>query len=163
MHPIQWLEQHVLGFKELANVDRQAIFHFTLLWSLYESKAHRTRASARFILSQVHEWDAQGKLVVQNFAVDLLYFRTRYFQGDEPTQYFSGLNLRNNDNPEMVRAVLSGVNNDPADSVAVLLIIVYRLRCNLFHGAKWSYNIQGQLDNFTHANAVLMSALDIEM
>lgn len=163
MNPIQWLEQHVLGFNELAELDRQAIFHFVLLWSLYESKAHRTRASAHSILSQVHEWDAQGKLVAQNFADELQYFRTRYFHEGVPTQYFSGLNLRNNDNPEMVRAVLSGVNNDPADSVAALLIIVYRLRNNLFHGVKWSYNIQGQLDNFNHANAALMSALDIEM
>lgn len=161
MNPIKWLEQHVRGFSELPEPDRLAIFHFALLWSLYESKTHGTRASAHSILAQVHEWKAQGKLTMQKFAVELEYFQNRYFQNEVPTQYFAGLNLRNNDNPGVVRAVLAGMNNDPVDSVAALLIVVYRLRNNLFHGVKWTYSIQGQLDNFTHANAALMSALEI--
>ena len=41
-----------------------------------------------------------------------------------------------------------------------MLIIVWRFRNNLFHGEKWAYQLQGQLSNFTHANAVLMRLLE---
>jgi len=39
-----------------------------------------------------------------------------------------------------------------ADCVASLLIVVYGFRNNLFHGAKWGYELEGQLQNFTMAN-----------
>ncbi len=61
----------------------------------------------------------------------------------------------------MVEAVLSGVDEDATSQVAALLIIVYRLRNNLFHGQKWTYKLAGQLQNFTHANAVLIKALEV--
>ena len=44
--------------------------------------------------------------------------------------------------------------------VAVILIVIYRFRNNLFHGVKWEYELRGQLDNFNHANQVLMAAYD---
>ncbi len=84
----------------------------------------------------------------------------RYFQNGDPTEHFRGLNLRRNDNIELVRAVLSGTNTNPADSVAALLIVVFRLRNNLFHGVKWAYGIRGQLSNFMNANMSLMAALE---
>jgi hypothetical protein len=41
-----------------------------------------------------------------------------------------------------------------------LLVIVYRLRNNLFHGEKWEGGISGQKDNFDNANRVLIAALE---
>jgi hypothetical protein len=159
MEPIEWLKANVPGFFELREEDRCAILHFALLWSLFEAKALQNRASAHAILGVVHEWSAQGCLKVEEFAVSLQYFRQRYFQNGQPTRYFTGLNLRANDNPSLVQAVLDETNNNPADSVAALLIVVYRLRNNLFHGVKWDYGIQGQRSNFDYANLALMSAL----
>ena len=95
------------------------------------------------------------------FARSLAYFKDRYFQNGMATEHFRGLNLRRNDEPSLVEAVLKGENTNPIDGVIVLLIVVFRLRNNLFHGAKWAYGISDQLGNFTHANATLMSALDI--
>jgi len=54
-----------------------------------------------------------------------------------------------------------GDKTDTTSSIAALLIIIYRLRNNLFHGLKWAYNIQGQRSNFAHANYVLMTVLDV--
>jgi hypothetical protein len=159
MNPIEWLEQNVHGFAELPEADRTAILHFALLWSLFEAKALHTRASAESILTLAHEWAAQGRLNPQGFAPSLHYFRQRYFQEGVATRHLDGLNLRKNDNPDLVREVLSGNNNNPADAVAALLIVTYRLRNNLFHGVKWGYGIQGQRDNFENANEALMSAL----
>ena len=62
----------------------------------------------------------------------------------------------------MVEAVLKGEKTDDCERIVALLIIVYRLRNNLFHGQKWTGDQLGrQFDNFTHANGILMSALEI--
>jgi hypothetical protein len=158
MNPTEWLELTVPGFRELPREDREAIFQFALLWSLFEAKALQTRASAHSILALVHERAAQNRLTAQAFEPSLLYFRERYFANGTATQHFAGLHLRANDNPGLVQQVLEGVNNNPADSVAALLIVIYRLRNNLFHGVKWAYGIQGQRANFENANAALMIA-----
>lgn len=161
MDPIAWLEQHVPGFEHLPEADRQAILQFSLLWSLFEAKALQSKASSRAILTLVKRWAAQIYLNITPFEESLEYFRQRYFLNGEPTEHFDGLRLRANDSPDLVRAVLKRENNTPADCVAALLIVVYRLRNNLFHGVKWDYGIQGQLNNFKHANSVLMDALTL--
>ncbi|WP_319586763.1 hypothetical protein [uncultured Desulfobulbus sp.] len=161
MNPIQWLEQNAPGFKALSEKERAAITHFALLWSFFEARALSTRGSSRAILALIHDWSAQGRLRTEPFAESLLYFQQRYYVNGAETHHLAGLNLRPNDCRDLVHAVLKGENSNPADRIAVLLIVVYRLRNNLFHGAKWAYEIQGQLDNFTHANVTLMNALSI--
>ena len=161
MNPIDWLCAKAPGFNELPEEDRLAIMHFSLLWSFFEAEALKTNASAAAILAVVHEWANQGRLNVAAFAESLDYFKARYFHNGAASQHFQGLSLRRNDKPSMVEAVLREENTNPADSVSALLIIVYRLRNNLFHGVKWAYGIHDQLGNFTHANTALMSALEI--
>jgi hypothetical protein len=162
MNPVDWLCENAPGFNGLSEEERVAIMHFSLLWSFFEAKALNTNASTNSILTLVHKWADEGRLNIVPFAQSLAYFRNRYFIHGAPTEHFLGLNLRRNDIPDLVSAVLRGENNDPAECVAVLLIVVFRLRNNLFHGVKWAYGIRGQLSNFTNANAVLMAALDIQ-
>jgi hypothetical protein len=94
--------------------------------------------------------------IMGNFARDLICTKA-----DEPisggafTHHFKHLNLRPADQPGVVQSVLDG-NNDPRDQLPIVLMIVWRFRNNLFHGEKWAYQLQDQLSNFTHANAVLM-------
>ncbi|MGI6855160.1 hypothetical protein [Mesorhizobium sp. 1B3] len=70
------------------------------------------------------------------------------------------LKLRPADHLDLVRSVLDGSNNDPHDRLLTVLMIVWRFRNNFFHGEKWAYRLQGQLQNFTHANAILMRLLE---
>ena len=161
MNPIEWLCSKAPGFCDLSDDERAAIMHFSLLWSFFEAEALCTNASANAIVTLVHKWASDGRLDIASFAPNFTYFCNRYFQQGTTTEYFNGLKLRDNDKPELVKAVLKGENTAPEDCVAVLFIIVFRLRNNLFHGVKWAYSISGQLDNFKHANAVLMSALEM--
>jgi hypothetical protein len=162
MNPINWLCSNAPGFAELPEEDRQAIFHFSLLWSLFEAEALGTQGSANAILALTHEWASQGKLNTTSFQDNLTYFRARYFLNGTPTEHLHSLSLRRNDNSALVYSVLKGENTNPADAVAGLLIVIYRLRNNLFHGVKWAYGIHGQRANFDHANAALMKALEIQ-
>jgi hypothetical protein len=91
------------------------------------------------------------------------YFTARYFSNGTFTRRFEELNLRPKDNPALVEAVLKGEKANVSDIVTAVLIVVFRLRNNLFHGVKFAYQMRGQLDNFTHANAVLMRALEMDL
>lgn len=162
MNPIDWLCVHAPGFKELSNEEREAIFHFSLLWSFFEAESLGTNASANAILSLTQSWASQGRLKLEPFENSLVYFRSRYFANSAPTEHLYGLSLRANDSPGLVHSMLRGEALPPSDTVAALLIVVYRLRNNLFHGAKWAYGIRGQIGNFNHANAVLMAALETQ-
>lgn len=159
MNVVDWLKTNAPGFRELPRKDRDAIMHFSFLWSFFESKVLNRNASANAICAFTAQWASCGGLDVTPFESSLTYFRHRYFDNGEVTENFQGLRLRANDKPELVKAVLKGENTDPKDAVSAMLIIVYRFRNNLFHGEKWAYGIRGQFDNFTHANTVLMAAL----
>jgi hypothetical protein len=69
--------------------------------------------------------------------------------------------LRRNDQADLVKDVLRGDDNDPVNCVIAVLIIVYRLRNNLFHGGKWAYGIRDQQSNFRQANKTLMNAMQL--
>jgi hypothetical protein len=63
-------------------------------------------------------------------------------------------------NQAVVRAVLVGDEQGAELVLQGLLLIVYRLRHNLFHGEKWANGIRGKRDNSTHACVLMMSVLD---
>src|SRR5262249_18995554 len=151
MDPIAWLTQNEPGFANLPEPDRQAVFHFALLWSLFEAKALGTSASARSIKALVDECAGRGRLEIGQFMDPLEYFRARYVgPDDQPTAHFQGLHLRANDSPELVRSVLQRTVDDAPACVSALFIVILRLRNNLFHGVKWAYGLEGQRNNFEH-------------
>jgi hypothetical protein len=157
---IQWLSARAPGFQALPDQDRAAIVDFTFLWSLFEAQVMGNFAGADLIGAKVDEWRAAGTLYADQYDGELGYFRQRYFADGEFTHHFPHLNLRAADQPGLVRCVLDGSNNDPRDRLLAVLMIVWRFRNNLFHGGKWAYQLQGQLSNFAHANAVLMRLLE---
>ncbi len=156
----QWLEARAPGFRDLPDPDRRAIFDFSFLWSLFEAQIMGNFARPDRIREKVDAWSAAGSLNAELYDVELAYFRNRYFAEDALTYHFAFLELRPSDHPDLVQAVIDGTNNDPRDRMLALLMIVWRLRNNLFHGAKWAYQLRDQRDNFTHANSVLMRLLE---
>lgn len=161
MNAIEWLLHHAPGFADLSGDERDAIMHFSLLWSRLEAAALKTNGSARAIVDLTNHWASQGELTKDSFAAALGYFRNRYVENGALTYHFGHLNFRNGDRQELVERALKGESDDPADLAAAVLIIVYRYRNNYLHGMKWAYEMKGQLDNFTHANAAMMRALEL--
>jgi hypothetical protein len=157
---MQWLLARAPGFQVLPEDDRAAIFNFTFLWSLFEAQVMGNFARADRILAKVDEWREADMLDADQYDGELAYFRQRYFANGEFTHHFDHLHLRPADQPDILQSVLDGRNNDARDRLLTVLIIVWRFRNNLFHGEKWAYQLQGQLPNFTHANAVLMRLLE---
>ena len=161
MNAIDWLEQSAPGFQQLSPDERNAIMHFSFLWSLFEAKALNTNGNARAIVEAANLWQKEDLITDESFEGELEYFRDRYFADGEFTYHFDHLHFRRPDRREFVERVLRNEEAELSDIAAALLIIVYRFRSNLLHGMKWAYQIQGQLGNFTHANAVLMQAIEL--
>lgn len=162
MQPQRWLRRSVPGFNDLSAEERAAIRDFSLLWSLFEGTVLHTRANADRIVEAVSQLRDAGRLQLEPFDAPIGHFRARYFDGQNFTPAFDQhLHFRNGDNRPLAKAFVSGQTNDEAEIIAGLLIIVYRLRNNLFHGIKWAYGIRDQLDNFRHANESLMAVMDL--
>lgn len=156
----QWLEARAPGFRDVPDADRRAIFDFAFLWSLFEAQVMGNFARADRIRQKVDAWSQAGMLEAELYDAELGYFRNRYFADSALTHHFPFLALRPSDHSELVQAVIEGANDDPRDRMLALLMIVWRLRNNLFHGAKWAYGLRDQRENFTHANSVLMRLLE---
>ncbi|RMB02744.1 hypothetical protein BXY39_3095 [Eilatimonas milleporae] len=157
---MQWLLEKAPGFQVLREQDRDAIFSFTFLWTLFEARVMGNFARADLIRVKVDEWYDAGTLNADRYDAELAYFRQRYYANGDFTIHFRRLRLRAVDQLDIVQSVLDGRSNDPRDRLLTLLMIVWRFRNNFFHGEKWSYRFQDQLSNFTHANAILIRLLE---
>jgi hypothetical protein len=160
MDPTNFLTQYVPGYANLSQPERDAISNFSLLWSAMEGFVLQGSANPTSLVNAAKTMVQKERLNVVAYQDSLAYFRNRYFQGGEFTHHFEQLLFRPHDKRALVEAVLSEKDNDPVSVVAALLLIVYRLRNNLFHGAKWAYGIKGQQMNFSHGSDVLMRTLE---
>ena len=144
------------GIANLSQEELEAIQRFTLLWSLFEAQKLDRRASVRKITEKVEQLAINERW----FQEYLTYFSERYIENGETNYRFGHLHIRNNDNPERVVNVLTGNNDDIKEQLITCLTIVYRFRNNFFHGEKWAYNLQGQLENFTKSASLLKACLE---
>jgi hypothetical protein len=148
MEALAWLEKTVPGFELLSDAEREAIGDFSLLWSLYEGKILNAAGSANAIIRAVNSLKISGKLSLEPCRPAIKHFLRRYCAGTELTHAFHDLHLRPNDHRGLVEKVIRCQSSDDAEILSAALIIVFRLRNNLFHGIKWSYGIRGQFENF---------------
>ena len=157
-----WLIKYAPGYNELSEEEKQEIMQFSLLWSLFEAQVLNTSASPNSIKVRVSSWAKNGLLQLRKFEKYREYFSRRYIENGNPTHRFQHLHLRRNDDPDLVLRVLKYETDEISDVVTALLIIVYRYRNNFFHGIKWAYQFQDQLDNFKTSNGLLVRMLEIK-
>lgn len=161
MTTLGWLEKHAPGFDRLLPEERDSLFHFFCVWSLFEAKALYRDGKASAIIEFVKDREHHGLLLEISFEEELKYFQNRYFRDGECTCHFAHLRLGKGDCPELVARVLRDETNDLSEIMTALLIVAYRFRNNLFHGEKWLYKMHDQFRNFAYANKVLMKAVDV--
>lgn len=156
----EYLNRKNIGYANLSEIERKTISNFALVWSLFEARLLEESASARKIVQKSQEWVNQRGLTDELYKDHLDYFKTRYVKGDELSYRFAHLNLRKNDNKNLVKDVLLGNDNTPESELACCLIIALRFRNNYFHGAKWAYQFREQQDNLENSCSLLTSCLD---
>lgn len=162
MPPEQWLPAFIPGYCNLSDDEKNAIYHFALLWSLFESRVLNSQGRIDNV-ELVPDTLAAKLTDVRRFDNALGHFRQRYVQPNgDFTAVYRSLSFGPNENRRpIVESMLAAVPQSPTETLRGLLIIVWRLRNNLFHGLKWDNEIRDQLDNFRHANEAIMTTLDI--
>lgn len=158
--PPTWLERCAPGFGALSPEERDAVACFVFLWSLFEAEALERNGNVNALVRIAEVWADRGALDEQSLSGELKYFQDRYYRDGSFTEHFGYLNLRAGDRRTLVERTMRNEETRPVERVAAVLIIVYRFRNNLFHGEKWEYQLEGQLENFRQANSVLVQAIE---
>lgn len=156
---MEWFKQNIPEFKYIDTGTIDLIKEFVFLWSFFEFQFLNCKAKPNSIVVVANNLIGRNKIVKLDYEYCLTYFKKRYFKNGNFTEHFNGLNLRSNDKQVIIESVLSGESDQPKDELAAVLSIILRYRNNLFHGEKWSYNLNGQSDNFRHANEVLKNII----
>ncbi len=157
---IEWLNSYFdNSSRRISEEDIQSVLYFALMWNLFELRACNKFATTASIADKVNEVYGRGLLRLPDFSPYLAYYRDRYLSEGETNDKFARLNFRRSDKKELVEAVLKGELDDINNIVLALLLIILRLRNNLFHGEKDIYKLNYQIDNFKIANHVLATFL----
>ncbi|WP_052741880.1 hypothetical protein [Kiloniella litopenaei] len=162
--PAQWLNMHFEGWSNLTPQEKKAIRDFPILWSIFELQAtgqngERPNATperiCRAIENLTADIDENGIQQAKH------YFSGRYYNDNgQGTYAFDQLRVHS-DYQQYVRNALLEVDVSSQNILLGLLLIINRLRNNFLHGEKASYAFANQLENFRHANSVLMFAIPL--
>lgn len=161
MDPEEWLRRKAGGYSTFDAAEKAAIQHFTFLWSIYENRLLGGKAFPNTISKRVHQDIVANLLDPEDFRAPLEYFAARYLDhAGKFNDNFADLRINPDDGADLVKRVLLGHAHEFSEIVTALLLIVYRLRNNLFHGNKWDYGLIGQQHNFENANDILMACME---
>jgi hypothetical protein len=161
METTRWLVRAVPGFGELSTRERTVIKDFALLWTCFEFKVLNTHGNANTIIKAMNQLQKHKKLRLVRFKSAIEHFRQRYYNERGFTPAFDELGFRNNDHRPVAEAFVANRTADEAAILSGLLIIILRLRNNVFHGVKWAYEIRGQFENFYYANNALIQVMEL--
>lgn len=164
MDATTYLFHRVPGYADLGDDERKAIQEFSLLWSAFEGSVFEKRAEVGRLLALAEDLEAAQQLVdMKPFEGPLKFWSDRYFPGGQESHHWSSLHMdrTTKKNYRLAVDVLTGAERLPVHVLQALLLIVYRLRNNLFYGEKWAYGIARQRSNFEHACAVMMAMMDL--
>jgi len=153
------IERVAPGIEHLSPDELHALQRFTLLWTLFEAQVLDTSASVKKISEKVAGIEQQN-IDGGWFEEHLVYFSNRYIENGGTNYHFEQLHLRKNDNPALVRSVLTGEDTSSVSQLIACLTIIFRFRNNFFHGIKWAYGLRDQLANFTHSASLLEKYLE---
>lgn len=131
-----------------------AVVNFSLMWNVFEGQFLNNYATVGKLEELVGEYEDD------HFADDrliklFLFYRKRYVQDGTVNEKFQSLNFRSRDRKEFVEEVILNHTHITKDVVLASLIIVYRIRNNLFHGLKSFHLLNDQKENLNAASYLL--------
>jgi hypothetical protein len=161
-----WLKKYFPS-DSIVEEDIPDVLNFCLMWNLFESKVCETLTDyslTRFI-DKIDYFIKKLKniefLINGNQNNPFSYFEERYVTDGKVNYKFNSLHFKSSDRKPLVKSVLEKEEEDSCSILLALLIIIYRLRNNLFHGIKPIRELKEQNINFEVANRLLANILDV--
>ena len=160
-----WLKGYFLS-DDINAEDLPDVLNFSLMWNLFESRICEKlndHSPNRFIekMERFIKESPNMNSLVKEHTNTLCYFQERYLNDGEFNGRFHYLGINNPKWKQLVQSVLKGENCEPSSVLLALLIIIYILRCNLFHGVKPIRRLKEQAINFKVANIFLSKILEL--
>ena len=158
----EWIAQNTRGGTEISVNAQNAVASFTTMWNFFESTLCENRASINAFDRACERLDVDQVLPATTQALDecLAFWQFRYRTPDGFGNRFDGLHFRPADRRAHVESVLKGEAVEPREKLLALMVIIYRLRNNLFHGLKTLEMLNDQVQNLETASRCLASILE---
>lgn len=140
------------------------VCRFMIYFSIAESKFAPMRDGLRGTDTLAHDLVSNGCVDHQVIEDSYLYFIERYRDNAQSANRFNKLVPDQFIGPALKARFVSLLHVQAPtleEKVSLVYKVIFRLRHNLFHGEKWSYNLKGQDGNFSHAVNVLLSCLTL--
>lgn len=157
-----WIAQNTEGGTHLSNEAQQAVASFTTMWNFFESTLCNNRASITAFERAIEQYHPNQvtESTAEALKACLSFWRFRYRTSNGFSSRFDGLYFRPNDRRLDVEQVLTERTHDPKAEMLAVMIIVYRLRNNLFHGLKTIAMLNDQVENLTNASRCLAAIME---
>lgn len=162
MPQLDWIMQRIPSLNELEPEQLEDVRNFSLLWAIYEARSLNQNGDPASIKRRVNDWNEGGVLEPGRFANALNYFRNRYFREGLFTPNFRELHANGRRADPILRRVMEQADASNVEKVQAVLLVVNRFRNNFLHGPKVEWGFANQVDNISHANQVLATAIETE-
>lgn len=157
----KWIAQHTYDGVEISKEAKAIISSFALMWNLFEIALCDKFANVDKLVRLVERLEpATVDTDVQEAIRECVhYWRTRYFGGGQVGVSLDGLHFRDRDRRDVVETVLQQQESSLEQELLACLLIIHRLRNNLFHGLKEFSRLNLQVENLDYACRGLAAAL----
>lgn len=154
-----WLAKNALDARDVQDDVKIGVAYFVLIWSLFDFRFLNAEGRLKDVLNFIDD-RILNDLNVQDFEPHLTYFRNRYLDGGRPNHHLEALAGSDYQSADRIVHCLQQLGPTPKEVIGSLLLVSYRLRCNLVHGSKWEQGLADQYENFRHASKVMMLIMD---
>ena len=157
---IDWLRRYYnLPYTSDAFENVNNSLDFLCIWSIFEAKFLEHGYNSKKFSDQMIELAEKYTPTFKEFDDTFIFFKNRYFVNNHFTDNFRNLGLKSK-SKERVVSILSSSLPIYKDKLEILFIVIYKFRCNLFHGSKDPLLWKDFDDVFYHINVFLMKFLD---
>jgi hypothetical protein len=158
---MSWFMQNTTGGSRLTQDTLQAVADFTTMWNFFEGNLCRN-AGGLAAFDRIVEDYRPDEATHEKLLGCIDYWRSRYLSEGLVLPRLEKLEFRPRDRRDHVESVLLGETNGKGAVLLALLIIIYRLRNNLFHGLKTLDILNDQVENLktaTYCLSIVLSAV----
>ena len=128
---------------------------FQRLLKVYRRKQNNSKSLAVPICCLFDSLDLEQLLITKTFK----YIKLRYVEDGQTNWRFNDHLYKNEIGKTIVESVLLQDNTTNSEKLLVIAWVLYKYRCNLFHGGKNAESLIEQRENFKIANKVLLAAI----
>ena len=154
----QWINQNILSSSEHRERTEtyQSISDFCVMWVIFETTLLSDTDNT---VEELIEIATRLSHSYVNLEVPLKFWTDRYVSNDGINSKFERLKLKQEEHIDLVKRVLLGEKDSLVEKTHALLLIVYRMRNNLFHGNKDITRIHEQKENLNIASGFLKNVI----